>query len=169
MGSDAQATNIVPIFYVLLVNKEKSTYEVMFKKIKAVPDFSPMKFTVDFELATMLAIKRKAKSLGLLAHEETTLYVKLCTCLAFLPKEDIEDGWLSVMENRLRRNDSPICKRKKSSIINDRLIAKLTDKYEKKQITIMEFLEQIPTNPSMHYFVLCLNEAPVPGQTGFTQ
>lgn len=121
MGSDAQATNIVPIFYVLLVNKEKSTYEVMFKKIKeAVPDFSPMKFTVDFELATMLAIKevlpavtihgcnvhfqraiyRKAKSLGLLAHEETTLYVKLCTCLAFLPKEDIEDGWLSVMENR---------------------------------------------------------------------
>ncbi|XP_045504938.1 uncharacterized protein LOC123701487 [Colias croceus] len=122
MGSDAQATNIVPIFYVLLVNKEKSTYEVMFKKIKeAVPDFSPMKFTVDFELATMLAIKevlpavtihgcnvhfqraiyRKAKSLGLLAHEETTLYVKLCTCLAFLPKEDIEDGWLSVMENSI--------------------------------------------------------------------
>ncbi|KAF9420953.1 hypothetical protein HW555_002936, partial [Spodoptera exigua] len=162
------------------------------------------------------AIYRKAKSLGLLAHEETTLYVKLCTCLAFLPKEDIEDGWLSVMENSIpdekvtQFNDyfveqwleppgmiskwccykerhrttnlveawnqrlqcyqgrkpsllsfleiittdistystdyeemTVLCKRKKSSIINDKLIAKLTDKYEKKPITIMEFLEQI--------------------------
>lgn len=119
-GSDAHETNVVPIFYALLVNKEKSTYENKFKKIKeAVPDFNPMKIAVDFELATMLAIKevfpaakihgcnvhfqraiyRKGKSLGLLAHEETTLYVKLCACLAFLP-EEVEDGWLSIMENR---------------------------------------------------------------------
>lgn len=121
IGSDVNASNIVPLFYVLLANKETRTYETMFAKIKeAHPGFNPTKFTVDFETAAMNAIKkvfpdiivqgcfvhfqrcifRKAKSLGLLDHEETKQHVKLCISLAFLPKEDIEDGWLAIMENR---------------------------------------------------------------------
>lgn len=121
IGSDVTKTNIAPLFYVLLCNKEKRTYETMLIKIKeALPNFNPIKFTLDFEAAAMNAIKtvfpetiirgcfvhfqrsvmRKARSLGLLEHEEPTQHVKLCTSLAFLPKEDIEDGWLLIMENR---------------------------------------------------------------------
>ncbi|CAG4990263.1 unnamed protein product [Colias eurytheme] len=73
--------------------------------------------TLDFEKAPINAIKktfpniivkgcfvhfgrallRKAKSLGLLQHEESHYHVKLCMALAHLPKEDINDGWLYVM------------------------------------------------------------------------
>lgn len=121
IGNNSDETNIVPIFYTLLINKEKGTYEMMFKKIKeALPDFKPLKFTLDFEMSTIVAINdvfptaeihgcfvhfqnavyRRAKSLGLLEHEETTQYVKLCICLAYLPKDEIEDGWLAIMGNR---------------------------------------------------------------------
>lgn len=121
IGNNSDETNIVPIFYALLVNKEKETYEIMFKKIKeALPDFKPLKFTLDFEMSAIVAINnefptaeihgcfvhfqnavyRRAKSLKLLEYKETTQYVKLCICLAYLPKEEIEDGWLAIMENR---------------------------------------------------------------------
>ncbi|KAJ2937596.1 hypothetical protein O0L34_g19077 [Tuta absoluta] len=113
-------TNVVPMVYVLLANKEKETYKTMFTKIKeALPDFNPEKFILDFEISTILAINdvfpqanihgcyvhfqravyRKATSLGLMDHEETALHVKLCTTLPFLPEEDIDDGWLAIMEN----------------------------------------------------------------------
>ncbi|KAI5645679.1 MULE transposase domain-containing protein [Phthorimaea operculella] len=120
LGSTETSTNIVPLFYVLLTNKETATYEVMFKKIKeAVPAFNPAKFTLDFEASALRAIQnvfpdavirgcfihfqrslfRKAQSLGLLAHETTTEHVKLCASLALLVKEDVEDGWLTIMED----------------------------------------------------------------------
>uniref|UniRef100_A0A2A4K3L7 MULE transposase domain-containing protein n=1 Tax=Heliothis virescens TaxID=7102 RepID=A0A2A4K3L7_HELVI len=94
----------------------------MFKKIKeAIPDFNPKKFILDFEAAAINAIEhvfpeavihgcfvhfqrsvyRKAKSLGLLDHEETSAYVRMCICLAYLPSNKIEDGWLAIIENSL--------------------------------------------------------------------
>lgn len=120
-ADNPEETNIVPIFYALLVNKTKSTYITMFQKIKeTLPGFDPKKFVLDFEAATMSAIEqvfpeavihgcfvhfqrsvyRKAKSLGLLDHEETTSYVRMCISLAYLPQHEIEDGWLAVIENR---------------------------------------------------------------------
>ncbi|XP_075990283.1 uncharacterized protein LOC142985927 [Anticarsia gemmatalis] len=92
----------------------------MLSKIKeALPDFQPIKFTLDFEMSAMIAINevfpettihgcfvhfqrsiyRKAQSLKLMDHKETAQYVKLCISLAFLPKDEIEDGWLAVMGN----------------------------------------------------------------------
>lgn len=51
-------TNIVPIFYVLLINKTKITYIKMFQKInESLPDFNLKKFILDFEEATMSAIE----------------------------------------------------------------------------------------------------------------
>lgn len=94
---------------------------MMFKKIKeALPDFKPLKFTFGYEMSAIVAINnefptaeihgcfvhfrnavyRWAKSLGLLEYEVTAQYVKLCICLAYLPKEEIEDSWLTIMENR---------------------------------------------------------------------
>jgi hypothetical protein len=51
-------TNIVPIFYVLLVDKTTSTYITMFNKFKeALWSFNTKKFILDFEAATMSAIE----------------------------------------------------------------------------------------------------------------
>ncbi|KAJ8728987.1 hypothetical protein PYW07_006683 [Mythimna separata] len=120
IGSDLYQSNIVPLFYALLTDKRGITYEALFQKIKdAVQEFRPIKFTMDFEMAAINAVKnvfprasihgcfihfqrsiyRKATSLELLEYEETKQHIKLCASLAFLPKEDIEDGWLTLMEN----------------------------------------------------------------------
>lgn len=121
MGSTDMKTNVAPLFYVLLYNKESETYEKMFKLIKeALPEFGPSKFTFDYEKGAINAAARvflgieingcnihfqknvikKAKSLNIMEHEETKKHVKKCMSLAFLPKEDIEDGWLYIMETR---------------------------------------------------------------------
>lgn len=105
----------------MLTNKEETTYERLFSKLKFhLPEWTAEIITLDFEKAPINAIKktfpkiivkgcfvhfgrallRKAKSLGLLQHEESHNHVKLCMALAHLPREDINDGWLYVMSQR---------------------------------------------------------------------
>lgn len=121
MGSTETATNVAPLFYVLLKNKEGETYKKMFELIKdALPEWCPSKCTFDFEMGAINAatvvfhgvevngcnihfqknVIKKATSLHLMDHEETAKHIKLCMSLAYLPKPDIEDGWLFIMENR---------------------------------------------------------------------
>lgn len=121
IGSTETETNIVPFFYAVLTNKEETTYERLFSKLKFhLPEWTAEIITLDFEKAPINAIKktfpkiivkgcfvhfgrallRKAKSLGLLQHEESHNHVKLCMALAHLPREDINDGWLYVMSQR---------------------------------------------------------------------
>lgn len=121
IGSTETGTNIVPFFYAVLTNKEETTYERLFSKLKShLPEWTAEMMTLDYEKGPINAIKktfpniivkgcfvhfgrallRKAKSLGLLQHEESHNHVKLCMALAHLPREDINDGWLYVMSQR---------------------------------------------------------------------
>ncbi|KAH9640003.1 hypothetical protein HF086_008098 [Spodoptera exigua] len=120
MGSTELSTNVAPLFYILLKNKEGKTYEKVFELIKqTLPEWRPSKFTFDYEIGVINAaakifpdikingcnvhfqknVIKKAKSLNLMEHEESSNHVKQCIRLAFLPKQDIEDGWLHIMEN----------------------------------------------------------------------
>lgn len=121
MGSTEVSTNVAPFFYIILKNKQGKTYEKVFELIKqALPDWCPSKFTFDYEIGAINAaanvfpgikingchvhflknVVKKAKSLNLMEHEESATHVKQCLGLAYLPKQDIKDGWLHVMESR---------------------------------------------------------------------
>lgn len=79
-ADDQHTTNIVPMFYVLLTNKTKSTYEIMFVQItEALTDFNPQKFTLDFEVATMSAIEEvfpEAVIHGCFVHFQRSIYIQ---------------------------------------------------------------------------------------------
>lgn len=49
---------VFPVFYALLSSKSEATYERMFRMIKDLwPNFSPQKFTIDFEKGAKNAIE----------------------------------------------------------------------------------------------------------------
>lgn len=120
-GSSKEETNIHPVLFALLPDKKKDTYVRLFREIlKAVPEWTPRKVTVDFEGAAVSALKevfpsteingcffhmkkciwRKVQELGLARayreNEELRLHIRMCTALAFLRPEDVPDGWLVI-------------------------------------------------------------------------
>lgn len=103
MGSTEVSTNVAPLFYILLKNKERKTYVKVFELIKqAFPEWRPSKFTFDYEMGAINAaanvfpgikingcnihflknVVKKAKSLNFMEHEESATHVKQCLGLA---------------------------------------------------------------------------------------
>lgn len=120
INSDSHHTNVVPLIYALLTKRDKTSYTKLFEVIKtAIPNFSPTKFTLDFEKASMAAIKevfpeaeikgcyfhfsqciwKKGKQLGLTKCTDTRKIVSLTSVLPLLPKEHISDAWSYVKED----------------------------------------------------------------------
>lgn len=118
IGSSENQTNIVPVLFALLPNKMQRTYEILLNSVKqSLPGWKPRKAILDFEQSAINAIKtclpdviikgcnfhfkqalaKKSKVLGFSTSEERN-HLATCAALAFLPTEDVEDGWLAIME-----------------------------------------------------------------------
>lgn len=113
-SSDMNVTNVVPVIYVLLSDKKLATYLILFDLLKTVlPYFQPTKITVDFERATITAIKqklpntvivgcyfhfvkclqKKGKATGLNKSPDTNYILQLSCRLPLLPINLIREGW----------------------------------------------------------------------------
>jgi len=58
IGSTSSETNVIPVIFVLLPNKTKNIYTRFFELIKEhIPNINPNIITIDFEAATIQAIK----------------------------------------------------------------------------------------------------------------
>lgn len=113
-----------PIFYALLPNKCRVTYDKLFGMIKVLlPNLDPKSITCDYEMAAFKSIseifptaeirgcffhlvknmKKKLCELGLTNRYNNepnfSLYAKMVTALAFVPIEDIDNALLSLSEN----------------------------------------------------------------------
>ncbi|KAF9411155.1 hypothetical protein HW555_010017 [Spodoptera exigua] len=118
IGSNQEYANVVPVLYALLPDKTRATYEILFQMIKSqVKEWQPTEISMDFEVTAILAIKdlfpevkilgcyfhfnrclwRKAKQLGVVKSKLGVIHVKLCTQLAHLPPDFLDEGWLYVM------------------------------------------------------------------------
>ncbi|KAF0759758.1 MULE domain-containing protein [Aphis craccivora] len=120
IGSTSSETNVIPVIFVLLPNKTNR----LFKLIKEhIPNFNPDIITIDFEAATIQAIKdvfsntqisgcnyhfnqslwRKVQNIGLVDeyrdNDEIRINIRMCSALALIPLQDIDEGWLIIMEN----------------------------------------------------------------------
>ena len=120
LGSTDEKINVIPLIYVLLMDKKESTYETMFSLIKSqIPDWEPTSFRTDYEKAAINGIRnvfptivskgcyyhfskalwKKAKELNLTTKKIYKKHVALCSSLALLPSEYKADGWLYIMED----------------------------------------------------------------------
>lgn len=121
IGNDSNP-NIIPLIYALMTTKTERSYNILLQIIKSqIPLWNPEKFTLDFELSSRNAIvklfpnievkgcfyhfsaslRRKAKAIGGMKSQINRRHVSLCTGLALLPVEDIDDGWSYII------NESP--------------------------------------------------------------
>ncbi|XP_045500699.1 uncharacterized protein LOC123706206 [Colias croceus] len=119
VNSDENFTNIVPLIYVLMPNKQERSYERLFISLKEhLPNWAPLTMIVDFEVAVINVIKnvfpgvklqgcnfhfkqalaKKAHALNMNSIDEKR-HLALCAALAHVKKEDIEDAWLCIMED----------------------------------------------------------------------
>lgn len=119
VNSDENFSNIVPLIYVLMPNKQERSYEQLFTSlIQKLPNWKPITMIVDFETAVINAIKKtfpdviligcnfhfkqalakKAHALQLNDIEEKR-HLAMCAALAHVKKEDVEDAWLHIMED----------------------------------------------------------------------
>lgn len=117
--SDENFTNVVPLIYVLMPNKQERSYERLFIALKKnLPYWNPVTMIVDFEIAVINVIKKmfphiklqgcnfhfkqalakKAHALNMNSINEKR-HLALCAALAHVKLEDIEDGWLWIMED----------------------------------------------------------------------
>ncbi|XP_013198864.1 uncharacterized protein LOC132904259 [Amyelois transitella] len=117
IGSTDKSTNIIPVAYALLSSKDTDTYEKLFYIIKSqIPDWNPITFKTDFEMAAMNAIIsvfpnvirkgcyfhfskavwKKGKDLGLTKSKITRRQVALCAVLPYLPQDQIFNGWFYI-------------------------------------------------------------------------
>ncbi|KAH9631290.1 hypothetical protein HF086_003726 [Spodoptera exigua] len=120
IGSNDSFFNVVPILNILLPDKTRATYEILFSLIKArVPQWNPSKISMDFEVSAILALQsiipgvkilgcffhftrclwRKAKELGVTKSKLGKVHVKLCSALSHLPQHLTAEGWLYIMED----------------------------------------------------------------------
>lgn len=131
-GSSEEVTNIHPVLFALLPNKTKDTYVRLFLCIiQVIPEWNPINVTIDFEAATMSALRevfpqveihgcyfhmkkclwRKVQDIGLireyLDNEEVRLHISMCAALAFLKPEDVFDGWMEIHANAPNRLSFP--------------------------------------------------------------
>lgn len=123
IGSTEERTCVIPAIYALLPDKETATYKRLFRLLKKkLPNFRPTEFHIDFEAAAINAIKdefpgaqvngcnfhfnqalwRKIQQLGLsVAYKNNTEirdHLKMVAALAYVPREYVSEGWLSIME-----------------------------------------------------------------------
>lgn len=120
LGSTSEKIHVVPLIYILLMDKKESTYETAFALIKSqFPEWHPISFRTDYEKAAMNAIRnifpdvickgcyfhfsqalwKRAKALKLNKKRMFKKHIALCTALALLPPELKCDGWLYIMED----------------------------------------------------------------------
>lgn len=124
LGSTAEETNVAPVVFALLPNKAADTYIRLFNIIKTeIPEWNPTEINVDFEAAAIKAIKevfpsvkvqgcffhlaqsiwRKVQDVGLTesykTNQEIRLVIRKCAALAFLPPEDVEEGFINIHSN----------------------------------------------------------------------
>ena len=133
VGSTDVSRNVVPVVYALLADKRKDTYEHLFSVLKnSLPNWKPTYFKLDFEIAVITALQtvfpgaqisgcnfhfnqaiwRRVQNLGMVEDYKNDanvrLTVRMCASLAFLPPQDVDDGWLHIMsstpENRSLTN-----------------------------------------------------------------
>lgn len=118
-GSNNESTVISPLVYVLMTDRKKKSYEVLFRLIKSqIPDWNPSSFTCDFEEATMFAIKnifpdinlhgcyyhynkavwKKGRTLGLTKSKILRRQVALSAVLPLLPENCIMEGWFYIAD-----------------------------------------------------------------------
>ncbi|KAL0860070.1 hypothetical protein ABMA27_010385 [Loxostege sticticalis] len=118
VGSTSSHTIIVPLIYVLMSEKTYKAYVVLFIEIikSQFPNWSPLKYTSDFEEASMKAMStvfpsinlkgcyfhfgqclgRKLKSLNLNKNQFYRRCASLCKILALLPENKIHEGWIYI-------------------------------------------------------------------------
>lgn len=119
VNSDDNNSNIVPLIYVLMSNKQERSYERLFTSLmQNLPTWTPLTIIVDFEIAVINVIKKifpDVKLLGCNFHFKQALakkahalqlndieekrHLAMCAALAHIKKQDIEDAWLHIMEN----------------------------------------------------------------------
>lgn len=59
MNSDEDFTNVVPLIYVLMPNKQERSYERVFTTLKQnLPRWTPLTMIVDFEIAVINVIRK---------------------------------------------------------------------------------------------------------------
>lgn len=118
--SDENSKNVVPLIYALLPDKKQDTYEKLFSVIKLqLPNWCPSKMTTDYEKAAMNAIKvifpnvtiggcyfhfsqalcKKAKKLNVFKEPSHKRHIALCAALSLVPLEEVDNGWLYIMED----------------------------------------------------------------------
>lgn len=123
IGSNHHETNIIPVLYGLLENKKKTTYEKLFSTIKKLlPRWCPKIIKLDFEMAVISSlieilpstvisgcsyhfnqcIWRRVQHLGLTSlytnNPDVRKHIRMCAALAYIPPDDVEDGFLKIME-----------------------------------------------------------------------
>lgn len=116
LGSDREATNIVPLMYCLMNKMTCKAYTTLFDIIKSqISEWEPLQFKTDFENAAIKAIKKsfpntaisgcyyhynksiwkKAKQLGLTQRSEKIRRreIELSAVLPLLPRTELLNGW----------------------------------------------------------------------------
>lgn len=124
LGSSLEETNSIPAVYALLPDKKQETYIRLFKILKdKIPDWNPERVVLDFEVAVIQALNflfplvkiigcnyhfnqciwRKVQDIGMVTdytHDyEVRLNVRMCSALAHLPLDQVDEGWLLIQEN----------------------------------------------------------------------
>lgn len=115
--------SVIPCIYALLTNKSEETYIAMFTKLKELePLLDPISVLIDFEIASRNAITRafpNSDIAGCLFHlgqsvwrkvtneglkgryineENFRILIKMMTCTAFLPVDDVVVGFQAIRE-----------------------------------------------------------------------
>lgn len=114
VGSTVDTTNVIPLLFALMPNKQQKTYQTLFNLIKlTLPNWSPKTFHCDFELAAINALTevfpdiqlrgcfyhwsravwKKSKALGNTNRKGQKRIVGLTAVLPLLPNENLVQGW----------------------------------------------------------------------------
>lgn len=117
IGSNHDATVIVPIIFALLPDKRQVTYQRFFRLIKThLTNFNPVVFQTDYELSTINAVslefptvitrgcffhfsqamRKQFKKLDLEDTNENKKLLAMYTALAHLPVQHIPEGFLTI-------------------------------------------------------------------------
>lgn len=124
IGCTAEQSIVIPVIFALFLNKTKLVYDRLFSLIKKyIPNFNPDSIALDFETAAIQSARkyfpnakiygcnlhfnrllwRKVQNIGLTGDydndEDIRLHVQMCSALAHIPIDDIDEGWIMIMEN----------------------------------------------------------------------
>lgn len=128
MGSTSNSTNLMPIVYALMSERNVKSYFILFSMIKAqIPGWNPVKYKTDFEKAAMTAIKNlfpqvntkgcyyhynkavweKARKLQITKSKDVKKIreVALSAVLPLLPAHEISNGWKYITRYSTQEED----------------------------------------------------------------